>query len=144
MNKELEAIMEAKEKAENAEKMFEQLNLEYIEKNVDPKDWHSLDDAIMSLPESQHKLRVYDMMYDLQTNKACQEKVELLNTDIVSPFIVSELIELSRRGNDAKYSITITTTDNKDTFFQKLFSCSNDEFDVTAKKTIDMCIAPIF
>jgi len=144
MNEEVKAIMEAKEKAEKTQKEFDQLNLEYIEKNVDPKDWHSLDDAIMVLPESKHKLKVYDMMYDLKTNKACQEKIEELNKNIPSPFIVSELEELSRRGTTCKYSIKITAIDNKEIFFQELFTCSDDEFIASANNTIDMCIAPIF
>ena len=45
---------------------YEKLVNKYIEKNVDKDEWKSIDKAIMKLPESETKLKLYDMLYDLE------------------------------------------------------------------------------
>lgn len=63
---ELENIFKALENLKEARKTYELLNKEYIKKNVDLKNFESLDKAICELPESEYKLFLYDAMYDLK------------------------------------------------------------------------------
>ena len=66
MTEEIKAILQAQATAKEAQKTYDNLVADYITKNVDPKSWDSLDKAILALPESKNKLKLYDMMYDLE------------------------------------------------------------------------------
>jgi len=69
----IEKILIAEKKSKEAKKSYDDMVAKYIENNVDPTNWASMDDAILSLPESKNKLFLYDMMYDFQENKKEQE-----------------------------------------------------------------------
>jgi len=59
-------ILNAEKVMKKAKTDFEKLVHDYIEVNVDPESWESIDRAILELPECQNKIFIYDWMTALE------------------------------------------------------------------------------
>lgn len=62
----IDDILEAQKVAKETQATYDNLVKDYIQENVDPDSWKSIDEAICLLPESKYKLKLYDWMYDLE------------------------------------------------------------------------------